>query len=82
MGPFWGPVFDEKTSGKSKSSSKGAEFSWAPQFYSSIVPMVLYDTIVVCSVVSYFWVGSCPSILVLKSYTDPCFSFNMYIIYL
>ena len=30
MGPFRGPVFHEKTSGKSKFSSKGAEFSWAP----------------------------------------------------
>ena len=33
MGPFWGAVFHENTSGKSKFSSKGAEF------YSSIAPM-------------------------------------------
>ena len=38
-GPFWVAVFHENTSGKSKFSSKGAEFFLAPKFYSSIVPM-------------------------------------------
>ena len=39
MGSIWGAVFHENTSGKSKFSSKGEEFFWAPQFYSSIAPM-------------------------------------------
>ena len=30
MGSFWGAVFYENTSGKSKFSSNGAEFFWAP----------------------------------------------------
>jgi len=41
MGPFWDAVFHENTTRKSKFSSKGAEFFWAPQFYSSIAPMPL-----------------------------------------
>ena len=30
MGPFWGVVFHENTSSKSKFRSKGAELFWAP----------------------------------------------------
>ena len=37
MGPFWDVVFYENTSGKSKFSSKGAEF------YSSIAPMSILN---------------------------------------
>ena len=31
IGPFWGVVFHENTSCKSKFRSKGAELFWAPQ---------------------------------------------------
>ena len=39
MGPFWGVVFHENNSGKSKFSSKEQNFFGPPQFYSSIAPM-------------------------------------------
>jgi len=41
MVPFWSVVFHDNTSSKFKFRSKGAELIWAPQFYSSIAPMIL-----------------------------------------
>ena len=43
MGGFWGVVFHENTSNKSKFKSKGAELFGAPQFYTSIAPMPAGD---------------------------------------
>ena len=42
---FWGIVFHENTSGKSKFRSKGAELFWRPQFFSSIAPMGAMDRV-------------------------------------
>ena len=42
--PFWGVVFHENTSIKSKFRLKGAEFFEHPQFYSSIAPMLINPT--------------------------------------
>ena len=39
MGPFWGVVFHENTSRKSKFSAKGSDCFRHPKFYSSIAPM-------------------------------------------